>query len=195
MSEKRWVVMVDDAERTYLNDLISKGKRSARAVIGAQVLLKAAEGWTDTQIAEALPVCVRTVERLRRRSVEEGVEAALQRRRQLHRKAPRLALDPRGDGGRYRGIVVVPGAWVDVERSGRKTKVDWTLRAERGELSLRTLALVMPLGWRDVRAKATLDGQPVDMAPDVRKWNLDLIFPDGVRLAEGAELVVRLKEA
>jgi len=107
----------------------------------------------------------------------------------------RLALDPRGDGGRYRGIVVLPGAWIDVERSARKTKVDWTLRAERGEFSLRTLALVMPLGWRDVRAKATLDGQPVDMAPDVRKWNLDLIFPDGVRLAEGSELVVRLKEA
>jgi len=122
MSEKRWVVTVDDAERTYLKDLISKGKRSAPAVIGAQVLLKAAEGWADTQIAEALPVCVRTVERLRRRSVEEGVEAALQRRKQLHRKAARL------DGaGEARLITLACSKPPD-------RRARWTLRLLAGQL-------------------------------------------------------------
>ena len=90
MSEKRWIVTLDDAERAYLDDLISTGKRPARTVIGAQVLLKAADGWTDTRIAEALPVSLRTVERLRQRCVEDGVAAALVRREQRRRKARRL---------------------------------------------------------------------------------------------------------
>jgi transposase len=90
MSKKRWTVTLDEAERAYLNDLVTTGKRPGRMVIRAQVLLKVADGWTDAAITDALPVGVSTVERLRRRCVEDGVEAALMRREQKRRKARRL---------------------------------------------------------------------------------------------------------
>ena len=51
-----------------------------------EILLKAdagpdAPGWSDGQIAESLEVGRATVERVRKQFVEEGLEAALQRRR------------------------------------------------------------------------------------------------------------------
>ena len=42
----------------------------------AQILLKADDGWTDVQIAEALPVERVTVERIRKRYTEQGLAAA-----------------------------------------------------------------------------------------------------------------------
>ena len=48
------------------------------------------EGWTDEQIEQALDVNASTVERLRRRFVEEGLEAALQRKEQKNRKAKKI---------------------------------------------------------------------------------------------------------
>lgn len=90
MSKKRWVVTLDETERAYLNDLVTTGKRPVRLVIRAQVLRKVADGWTDAAITDALPVGLSTVERLRRRCVEDGVEAALVRREQQRRKARRL---------------------------------------------------------------------------------------------------------
>ena len=45
-------------------------------------------GWrTDGEIAEALGIGVATVARVRRRCVEEGLEAALNRKEQLNRRA------------------------------------------------------------------------------------------------------------
>ena len=45
-------------------------------------------GWrTDGAIAEALGIGVATVARVRRRCVEEGLEAALNRKEQLNRRA------------------------------------------------------------------------------------------------------------
>jgi putative transposase len=66
-----------EQERTTLLALIQKGKSAARKVRRAHVLLLAAEGQTDCQIAVALHTGVATVERLRKRFVEEGLEAAL----------------------------------------------------------------------------------------------------------------------
>jgi putative transposase len=46
----------------------------------AQTLLLAADGRIDEDIAEALHIGVATVERTRRRFVEEGLESALRER-------------------------------------------------------------------------------------------------------------------
>jgi transposase len=76
---KRYVVTLTDEERQFLHDLVSRGKASARAIEHALILLKAdaAENATDEEIRQACEVSVRTVERARKRFVEDGLEAAL----------------------------------------------------------------------------------------------------------------------
>ena len=77
-----------------LQAMLSRGKAAARKLMHARILLKAdaAPGgpdWNDTVIAEGLEVGRATVERVRKQFVEEGLDAALERRqprRQYHRK-------------------------------------------------------------------------------------------------------------
>jgi transposase len=82
---KRYVVTMTKAERGTLEELIGTGKAAARKFTYARILLKADQscngpGWEDKQIGEALEVSVSTVERVRRRFIEEGLQAALHRR-------------------------------------------------------------------------------------------------------------------
>jgi transposase len=74
---KLYRVDLSQQERTTLLTLIQKGKSAARKVRRAHVLLLAAEGQTDRQIAAALHTGTATVERVRKRFVEEGLDAAL----------------------------------------------------------------------------------------------------------------------
>jgi transposase len=79
---KRYRVTLTGEERAALGRMISRGKAAARKLGHARVLLQAdeAEGgsaWVDEAIASALAVSVRTVERVRQRFVEQGLEAAL----------------------------------------------------------------------------------------------------------------------
>jgi transposase len=79
---KRYQVTLTAGEREALGGMISRGKADARKLVHARVLLQAdaSEGgpdWTDARIAEAVRVSVRTIERVRQRFVEEGLEAAL----------------------------------------------------------------------------------------------------------------------
>jgi transposase len=72
---------------------------AARKLVHARILLKAdasagGPAWTDDAIAEGLEVGRATVERVRREFVEEGLEAALERRQP--RRQYKRALD--GDG-------------------------------------------------------------------------------------------------
>ena len=77
---KRYRVSLADEERERLQRLTRKGTASVRMVRRAQVLLLAAEGRIDEDIASALQIGVSTVERARRRFVEEGLEASLRER-------------------------------------------------------------------------------------------------------------------
>jgi len=77
MSEKKWVVDLSEDERGELLRLIRKGRVAARRVTRAHILLHADEGQADEAIASALHTNRSTVERTRRRFVEEGLEAAL----------------------------------------------------------------------------------------------------------------------
>jgi transposase len=79
---KRYRVTLTQAERQELEHLISRGKADARKLAHARVLLQADEsdggpGRTDAEMAAALDVSTRTVERVRGRFVEQGLEAAL----------------------------------------------------------------------------------------------------------------------
>ena len=98
---KRYKVTLDAQERQDLHDLIAAGQAAARKRTHARILLKAdaAEGgpaWPDHQIADALEVSVATVERVRQRFVEEGLDAALDRKRR-ERPAREVKLDGRAE--------------------------------------------------------------------------------------------------
>jgi transposase len=98
---KRYKVTLDAEERQALHDLIAVGRAAAQKLIHARILLKAdaAEGgpaWPDGRIAEALEVSVATVERVRQRFVEEGLEAALDRK-QREQPARQPKLDGRAE--------------------------------------------------------------------------------------------------
>lgn len=95
MPSKKYLVELAEDERRELNELIRKGKAAARKIQHAQVLLKAdqasdAPAWKDQQIAEAFSVSPRTVERVRRRFVEQGLEAAITHRRPKRTKPRKL---------------------------------------------------------------------------------------------------------
>jgi len=79
---KRYRVTLTQPERQELQQLISRGKADARKLAHARILLQADESpggprRTDEQIAAALDTSTRTVERVRERFVEQGLEAAL----------------------------------------------------------------------------------------------------------------------
>ena len=77
---KRYRVVLTETERDRLVGLSRKRTASVRMVRRAQALLLAAADKTDEEIAEQLRMGVTTLERLRRRFVEEGLEASLRER-------------------------------------------------------------------------------------------------------------------
>ena len=79
---KRYRVTLTQPERQELEQLISRGKGDARKLAHARILLQADESRrgpskTDEQVAGSLDIATRTVERVRERFVEQGLEAAL----------------------------------------------------------------------------------------------------------------------
>jgi len=96
---KKYIVTLIEEERRMLQEMLSRGKAAARKLMHARILLKAdaaagGPGWNDERIAEALEVGRATIERVRKEFVEEGFEAALERRKP--RRVYRRKLD--GDG-------------------------------------------------------------------------------------------------
>lgn len=94
---KKYLVTLTADERSCLADLLAKGKAAAYKLAHARILLKAdaapgGPAWPDARIAEAVEVSVATVERVRQRFVEQGLEAALARKKQ-DRPSRQPALD------------------------------------------------------------------------------------------------------
>ena len=82
---KKYIVRLTEQERDQLEAVIRKGKAAAYKIKHAPILLKAdADGpaWSDTAIAAAFSVHTRTVAGIRERFVEQGLEAALTRKKQ-----------------------------------------------------------------------------------------------------------------
>jgi transposase len=92
---KKYKVTLTTAERERLHDLISAGQAAASKLTHARILLKADAGpagpaWTDVAIADAVEVDVTTVERVRQRFVEDGLDAALVRKKRSRPGRERL---------------------------------------------------------------------------------------------------------
>src|SRR5882762_7760268 len=80
--EKRYRVTLTESERADLRKLVSVGKAAAQKLVRARILLLAdqSEGGSsksDPEIVESLGCGRASVERIRKRFVEEGLEAAL----------------------------------------------------------------------------------------------------------------------
>ncbi|MHC1568509.1 MAG: helix-turn-helix domain-containing protein [Candidatus Syntropharchaeia archaeon] len=75
MVNKKYVVKLTTEEKEYLQQFVSKGKRSAREFQRAWILLLADKGKTDREISELLNVSRRTVERIRTRYFHEELNA------------------------------------------------------------------------------------------------------------------------
>src|SRR6202162_3895502 len=73
----RYRVELSQAERGELTAMLSKGKRAARKLKRAQILLAADAGCSDEEIARTVAVGGSTVYRTKRRFVEGNLEAAL----------------------------------------------------------------------------------------------------------------------
>lgn len=77
MPAKKYIVTLTNEERQELLALTRAGEISARKMKRAQILLKADENWKDKDIIAALNSSRSTVERMRKRYVEGGLEKAL----------------------------------------------------------------------------------------------------------------------
>ena len=102
----KYVVRLEAEERQQLLDLVAKGKRAATVLARARVLLKADAGpegldWNDEAIVDALDVSLSTVHRVRQAFVEEGLEAALYRKKPTDRQYRKL------DGDQEARLVVL----------------------------------------------------------------------------------------
>src|SRR5947209_11723762 len=87
---KRYLVDLTPDERDQLVALTRKGKASARQVTRAHVLLHAADGVKDAEIAASAHTSVPTVARIRKRFVQGRVHEAITER---YRKGGRPKLD------------------------------------------------------------------------------------------------------
>ena len=78
MGRERYVVRLEKEERDQLEHLIRGGKRPARKVTRARILLKADASWGIERIMEALDTSEGTVCRTKRRYQEGGLKRALE---------------------------------------------------------------------------------------------------------------------
>jgi transposase len=119
---KRYRVTLQADEREQLEALLARGKADVRRLKHAQILLKADEtengpAWSDAQIADAVVCGEATVERVRRRFVEEGLELALSPYR-----TPRRVYRPKLDGEQEARLITLA---CSTPPEGRTR---WTLR-------------------------------------------------------------------
>jgi transposase len=121
MPGKKYRVKLTDEEREQLEGLISRGTMAARKANHARILLHADEGsdagyFKDEDIADVLHVGRVTVERVRKRFVEEGLESALNPK-------PRTRHRPKKLDGEAEAFLVATAC--SAAPDGRN---DWTLQ-------------------------------------------------------------------
>ena len=80
---KRYMVTLEQSERADLGEITRKGSHASQKVLNALILLNCDEGElnerhaTGEEIADILRISMRKVDRVKKRFVEEGLEAAL----------------------------------------------------------------------------------------------------------------------
>jgi transposase len=95
---KKYIVTLTKEEREALGSLVSKGKHQSQKILNALILLDCDTGdyqtnrSTNEEIARVLNISMRKIDRVKKRFVEEGFDAALDKR-----KAERL-YEKKADG-------------------------------------------------------------------------------------------------
>ena len=84
----RYKVTLTKEERQELEAISTKGKRAVRTVLHARALLLLDAGehgskWLVEKVAEAVGTTTRSLEHLKKRFVEEGLSAAIERKERL----------------------------------------------------------------------------------------------------------------
>ena len=140
--EKRYRVTLTDSERDDLRKLVSVGKSAAQKLVRARILLLAdqAEGGSslsDPEIVEALGCGRSSVERVRKRFVEESLEAA------LNPKPSQRVYERKMDGKAEAHLIALACSPAPEGRSR------WTLRLLSDQLV--TLEVVESVSYETVR--------------------------------------------
>jgi hypothetical protein len=83
----KYKVTLDAQERALLQEITTRGKHSSQKVLNALILLRCDEGsgqehkLTNQEIARALPVSMKKIDRVKKRFVEHGLAQALDKRK------------------------------------------------------------------------------------------------------------------
>lgn len=86
-----FVVKLTAEDRDYLTQFIRRGKASARSLARARILLMADEGYSNKEIVEVIKVSRPTVNHIRKRYCQEGLDSAINEK-------PRSGAPPKIDG-------------------------------------------------------------------------------------------------
>ena len=106
-ARKKYVVRLERAERERLRAMVKVGKAAAYKIRHANILLAVDESrggpaLSDARAAKALSVSVGAIEQLRRRLVEQGLEACLERKKQ-----DRPSVEPKFDGEKEARLITL----------------------------------------------------------------------------------------
>ncbi len=150
----RYRVTLTKEERRNLEAISTKGKRVARTVLYARALLLLDAGeygpkWVVARVAEALGTTSRSLEHLKKRFVEKGFSAAIERKKR--EKPPREIQF----GGEFEAKLLALACSEAPE--GRKR---WTIRL---------------LAEKMVELKMVLSVSPMTVCNTLKKMNLSLI--------------------
>ena len=104
---KKYIVRLDAEERAQLEHLVRVGKAAAYRIRHANILLGVDESdagpkMNDVEAAKAFNVAVRSVEWLRKRLVEDGLDAALDRK-----KRDRPSVEKMFDGEKEAKLIAI----------------------------------------------------------------------------------------
>ena len=133
---KQFEVHLTPEDRTTLETMTRKGQTPARVLTRAHALLHADEQKLDREVAAALHVSTPVVAQVRRRYVQEGLEAALYER-------PRPGVAPKLDAGNTAILIA------ETCSAAPKGRENWTMQllADR----LVTLGVVSSISDETVR--------------------------------------------
>lgn len=91
--QKAYIVRLTEEERNALQDIVKKLKGTGEKVRRAQILLKAdvdGPAWTDVRIADAYSCRRQTVEKIRQRFVEQGLQETVDRKKRAQPPTEKL---------------------------------------------------------------------------------------------------------
>jgi len=151
MPGKKYRVKLTNEEREYLEELISRGTVAARKANHARILLHADENndagyFKDEDIAEVLHIGRVTVERVRKRFVEEGLESALNPKPHTRHRTKKL-------DGKAEAFLVATAC-----SAAPEGRTDWTLQLLADKLiECQIVDSISAEGVRQVLKKTSLN--------------------------------------